>query len=98
MEVIHAAGCPLREGLLQHLIRPRSLIVWVKEDVGVPFDEAGQQSCSRELEHPRAIGAEARSDFDDQSVADPNGPPLVTLSPVEHPIRPEQRLYLRHEY
>jgi len=89
-----SSDCPFGCGLLQHLVIPARLVVGMQQNVGVPFDQARQQRCTRQIDpiaRPRSkiLGL---SRIQNHLAFHQNRPPLMHLFPIENAIRNEERL------
>src|SRR5262249_54982603 len=59
--VVGGPADPKRQRLLEHLVVPRRLVVWVKEDMRMGVDQPRQQRGSGELDHASVRGQAQRT-------------------------------------
>ena len=78
-QVIHGARDAQGEAFVSHLIVPRSFVVGVEQDVGVAFDEAGEQRGAGEIDDLGVGGVDGRGGSGglDAVAADADGPGFV---------------------
>ena len=91
--VVGGARDSQRQGLVQHLIVPRRLVVRMEKQVRVPLDQSRQQSGAGERETPSTRGrgdTRRGTGGDDTLAAYEDDPSVVHLQAVEDPVGSEE--------
>ena len=83
----HGAGNTIGLAFLQHLIVPRHLVIGVKQQMAVAFDEAGQQGLAGQGDALGiGWGGKIRPHRHDAPIIDQHLPARVHRLPIPHPI------------